>query len=255
MSKKPADKSIDEQTFEALEDALKIDLNDDGLGVLDDVSLDELETRSPTRPRNSRARSRQRPPRSRQSAGRTALRPRRPPRLSRRQARWRRPMTTAARTPPACCARLKSARAAARSATPPSSRCFGPIGVLGLANLLYGPAIWQIRSVSRICWQCPRQSALPGRDHRSDPRLLRLFDHDGARPRNALRCPFDGRSGPAPGRAGKHCRRPHSHRRPGRSPRSLGHERRHRAHHCPRFRTRDAGSFRSQRARAQLFRQ
>jgi ribosomal protein L12E/L44/L45/RPP1/RPP2 len=43
MSKKPADKSIDEQTFEALEDALKIDLNDDGLGVLDDVSLDELE--------------------------------------------------------------------------------------------------------------------------------------------------------------------------------------------------------------------
>ena len=43
MSKTPADKTIEEQTFEALEDALKIDLGEDGLGVLDDVSLDELE--------------------------------------------------------------------------------------------------------------------------------------------------------------------------------------------------------------------
>ena len=45
MSKTPADKSIDEQTFEALEDALKIDLDDDGLGALDDISIEELENK------------------------------------------------------------------------------------------------------------------------------------------------------------------------------------------------------------------
>ena len=43
MSKTPADKTIEEQTFEALEDALKMDLSDDSLGELDDISLDELE--------------------------------------------------------------------------------------------------------------------------------------------------------------------------------------------------------------------
>ncbi len=45
MSKTPADKSIDEQTFEALEDALKLDLDEDSLGALDDISIEELENK------------------------------------------------------------------------------------------------------------------------------------------------------------------------------------------------------------------
>jgi hypothetical protein len=152
MSKTPADKSIEEQTFEALEDALKIDLNDDGLGVLDDVSLDELEDKVSSAARELKSAGAAQRPSAQSARPRRAktLRPRPLPRHSRRQARWRRPTTTAARTPPVCCARSKAVRAAARSATPPCSRCCGPLGVLGLANLLYAPAIWQIRSVSDL---------------------------------------------------------------------------------------------------------
>ena len=50
MSKTPADKTIEEQTFEALEDALKMDLSDDVLGGSTMLRSMNWKTRFPVPP-------------------------------------------------------------------------------------------------------------------------------------------------------------------------------------------------------------
>jgi hypothetical protein len=72
----------------------------------------------------------------------------------------RRPMTTAARPPPGCCAHWRSARAAARFATRRSSRCSGPLPPSALPTCFTRrPSGRSARS--RTFSRCPPRSALP----------------------------------------------------------------------------------------------
>ncbi|MDP3525934.1 MAG: kinesin, partial [Hoeflea sp.] len=152
MSKTPADKSIDEQTFEALEDALKIDLDDDSLGVLDDISIEELENKvsSAARELKSAGDSRPQSAEAKSQAPGKSTAPRVPTP----------PFTPAAPLAPANddsrkttagllrALEIRSSRGAVRNATIIS--VLWAFGGLGLANLMLAPAIWQIRSVADL---------------------------------------------------------------------------------------------------------
>lgn len=152
MSKTPADKTIEEQTFEALEDALKIDLGEDGLGVLDDVSLDELEDKvsSAARELKNAGAAPRASAVSQQSAPGESTAPRMPTP----------PFTPAGPMAPANDDSRKNMAGLLRTLESRSSRgalrnaailsVLWTVGGIGLANLLYSPAIWQIRSVSDL---------------------------------------------------------------------------------------------------------
>ena len=155
MSKTPADKSIDEQTFEALEDALKIDLDDDGLGALDDISIEELENKVSHAARELKSAGEGKPVASETKPN--------PPGESTAPRVPTPPFTPAGPLAPANddsrkttagllrALEIRSSRGAVRNATVLS--LLWAIGGIGLANLLFAPEIWQIR------WPCPRQSA------------------------------------------------------------------------------------------------
>jgi hypothetical protein len=150
MSKKPADRSIDEQTFEALEDALKIDLDDDGTDVsLDDISLDELETKVSNAAKELKNADSAEAPQAPQAPGNsTAPRTAAPaftPAASLAPANDDSRKTTAGLLR---ALEIRSSRGALRNASILS--VLWAIGVLGLANLLYGPDIWQIRTLQDI---------------------------------------------------------------------------------------------------------
>ena len=152
MSKTPADKSIDEQTFEALEDALNIDLDDDDLDVLDDISIEELENKVSSAARELKDAG-QKPAAANVSAQSdpghsTAPRAPTPPftpvgPLAPANDDGRKTTAGLLRA-----LEIRSSRGAIRNATIIS--VLWSFGVLGLANLLYGPEIWQIRSISGV---------------------------------------------------------------------------------------------------------
>jgi hypothetical protein len=157
MSKKPADRSIDEQTFEALEDALKIDLDDDSIDhALDDVTLDELETKVSNAAKELKSAQSEEPPQSpgNSTEPRTAA-PAFAPAASLAPAN-----DDSRKTPQACCVRLKSAQAAARFAMPPSCRCFGRSAFWVLPTCSMDRKSGR-SARSRTFLRCPRQSALP----------------------------------------------------------------------------------------------
>ena len=157
MSKTPADKSIDEQTFEALEDALNISVDDDDLDGLDDISIEELEHKVSNAARELKNAGASKP--AAPEASLSEPRPKGPgestaPRVAAP------PFTPAGSLAPANddsrkntagllrALEIRSSRGALRNATIIS--LLWAIGGIGLANLLLAPGIWEIRSVSDL---------------------------------------------------------------------------------------------------------
>ncbi len=255
---KKSNESIDEKAFQALEAALKIDF-DELKSSPNDKTLAQIIRRkmclislirllSPITSRNAKPQQEAPAPREQMTphAGSAPnLRPKSPPFL--RQTT----MGAALRLP--CCAPSTFARTAPPSVSQPSfpgdlgrgrHRCRQPA--------LWAPQIWQIRSLSI-------SAATPGAVGVAIGIALPImlffsFAIMIARAqelRNAARAPWPK----------WHCAWPNRKLRPptgsrpsvrAGSPRSLGDERRHRAHDCARHRTRNAGSLRGECARAQL---
>ena len=202
MSNNKADKSIDEQAFEALEDALALDDTD--------LSSEELEAQVSAAARElAEAQENDAPAAEERKTEKADKSARATPPYT--PAGPFAPANDDSRKTPAALLRafeIRSSRGAIRNAVLLS--LLWTIGCLGIANLLYGPAIWQIRSLNQLL-------AMPAAIGVLVAIVIPIFVFFGfaimmARAREMRTAARASR------RAGNRRRRPDHDRRPGRAP-------------------------------------
>ena len=160
MATNKSNESIDDKAFQALEDALKIDFDELKSALNDKASPDHPEdtvsgaakqASAPSAAKSQKAQQEQTAKAARAAETQRALSPEPAP-----KAPSFAPANDDGRKTPAAILRsldVRSSRSAMRIAAAVSALWI--VGGLGVANLLYGPEIWQIRSLADL-------SAMPG---------------------------------------------------------------------------------------------
>nr|WP_326491509.1 hypothetical protein [Neorhizobium galegae] len=243
MAKNPSSESIDETAFQALEDALKINFNDDQSRPRSVPHASEARVSDTNKPRQTQYQD-DAAESYRSAATETAAKS---PTFQPANDAGKRSSTAILRT-----LEGGAMRSSIRNAVIVS--ILWAIGGIALGQMIYGNQLWQITSVEgvlaapgivalAVCILIPIMLFFAfaimmarAQDLRTAARsmaevALRLSDPETVASERDHEC------------------------RPGRAPRSLGNERRHRAHHRPRRRARDARPFGSECAGAELHRQ
>ncbi len=243
MAKNPSSESVDETAFQALEDALKINFNDEQSRPRSVPHASEARVSDTTKPRQTQYQD-DAAESYRSAATETAAKS---PTFQPANDAGKRSSTAILRT-----LEGGAMRSSIRNAVIVS--ILWAVGGIALGQMIYGNQALADHFGRRRTRRTRHRRARRLHPH-PDHAVLRIRDHDGPRSGPEDRRPLDGRGCASPVRSGNRRIRTDHERRPGRASRSLCNERRHRAHHRPCRRTRNARAFGSECAGAELYRQ